>query len=84
MAQVQELLVAHRVVSLIGTGGCGKTRLAIELAGELASSYADGVTVVELAALDEGTHVARAVADALGLHEEPGYPLVDTLRCVHE
>ena len=79
MAHVQELLLANRIVTLIGTGGCGKTRLASELAAELAASYADGVTVVELAALDDGTHVPRAVADALGLHEEPGQPLVDTL-----
>jgi non-specific serine/threonine protein kinase len=60
---------ACRMVTLVGPGGCGKTRLALEVANALAEAYPDGVWLVELAALAEDTLVARALAGALGLQE---------------
>jgi predicted ATPase/DNA-binding winged helix-turn-helix (wHTH) protein len=60
-------LASHRVVTLTGVGGIGKTRLAIETARTLLSDYPDGVWMVELAMLTDPTSVPHAVASALGL-----------------
>jgi predicted ATPase len=73
------LLASHRLVTLSGPGGCGKTRLAVAVATELAGAFADGVWWVELAALGEPAAVARAVAAVLGVREQPGCPLSSTL-----
>jgi predicted ATPase/DNA-binding winged helix-turn-helix (wHTH) protein len=62
-----QALQNHRLVSLTGAGGVGKTRLAIEAGWQLLSNYPDGVWVVELAPLQEEKLVAAAVAEALGI-----------------
>jgi predicted ATPase/class 3 adenylate cyclase len=79
MPQVRALMGAHRLVSLVGTGGIGKSRLSVQLAAELMDDYPDGVWCVELAPLAEGQRVPQAVATVLGLKEVPGQPLDDTL-----
>jgi predicted ATPase/class 3 adenylate cyclase len=66
VAEVSRLLTEHRLVTLTGAGGCGKTRLAIEIALERANEFRDGVRFVDLAATTDDA-VAEAVADALGL-----------------
>jgi predicted ATPase/DNA-binding SARP family transcriptional activator len=58
-----------RLLTLTGSGGCGKTRLALEAAVSLAEEYPDGVWLVELAALPDPGLVPRAIANALGLQE---------------
>jgi non-specific serine/threonine protein kinase len=68
-----------RLLTLTGTGGCGKTRLALEVAGDLVGEYPDGVWLIELAALADGTLLPEAVASTLGLHEEAQRPLLPTL-----
>ncbi|WP_121188592.1 BTAD domain-containing putative transcriptional regulator [Nocardiopsis sp. Huas11] len=75
--QVCDLVLHHRLVTLVGTGGVGKTRLALEAARRTAGRFPDGVWLVELARLRpcagvEGTAdgVAEAVAEALGLRED--------------
>jgi non-specific serine/threonine protein kinase len=78
-AAVRALLEAARLVTLTGAGGAGKTRLALAVAAGLADRYADGVWLVELAALPEPGLVPGAVARALGLREEPGRAMLDTL-----
>jgi predicted ATPase/class 3 adenylate cyclase len=77
--EVQVLLTRARLVTLTGAGGVGKTRLALAVAGELLDQQPDGVWLVELAALSEPALVTGAVAQVLGLREEPGRPLLTTL-----
>src|SRR5258706_4400453 len=71
-AQLGALVTAHRLVTLTGAGGAGKTRLAIEVAVQLLDGFGDGVWLVELAALSDAQLVPQAVAGALGLKEQPG------------
>ena len=79
MVEVKRTLAVPGILTLVGTGGCGKTRLALEVARELVGTYPDGVWLVELAPLPEGTLVVQAVAAALGVREQPGRLLLDTL-----
>src|SRR6266436_3644507 len=67
LAEVTELLGVHRLVTLIGAGGIGKTRLGLEAARELLPGFADGVWVAELAPLSDPGLVPVTVAVALGL-----------------
>ncbi len=78
-AEVRRLLNCARLVTLTGSGGVGKTRLALAAAEDLIEAYPDSVRLVELAALAEPGLVPGAVAQVLGLREEPGRPLVATL-----
>ncbi len=77
--EVRRLLHAARLLTLTGAGGCGKTRLALAVAGEVGADYPDGVWLVELAELADPSLVPQAVAEALGLREEPGQPILVTL-----
>ncbi len=79
MLEVKRLLSMTRLLTLTGSGGCGKTRLALEVAKDLVGAYPDGVWLVELAALSDPELVPNAVAAALGVHEQPGRPLEDAL-----
>jgi non-specific serine/threonine protein kinase len=74
LAAVRYLLLATegRLLTLTGTGGIGKTRLALALAHDVASAFPDGVWAVELAALADPDLVPAAVAAALGLSEQAG------------
>ena len=77
--QVRTLLETCRLLTLTGAGGCGKTRLALELADRLAPTYSGGVFVVSLAAIADPGLVASSVAEHLGLQELAGEPLPTTL-----
>src|SRR5204862_4100040 len=79
MAEVKRLLATAHLLTLTGSGGCGKTRLALQVAAEVAEQFADGVWLVELAALTDAALVPQSVATALGVREEPGRPLTATL-----
>ena len=78
-AKLAELLAETRVVTLTGSGGCGKTRLAMVVSGDVAARFADGVRWVDLQAVSEPGRVAPAVAEAVGVRERPGQALTDTL-----
>lgn len=65
IAAVRRMLAGCRMITLSGTGGVGKTRVALRTAGELQRGFRDGVWLVELAALTDGALVAQTVADAL-------------------
>jgi len=77
--EVKHLLSSTRLLTLTGSGGIGKTRLAIQAAHELSQSCRDGVWWVELASLAEGGLVLQAVAQALGVREPSGRPLMESL-----
>src|SRR5215211_672174 len=78
--EVKRLLAMTRLLTLTGSGGCGKTRLALEVARDLVGAYPEGVWLVDLAPLSEAELVPQAVAQALGVREQPGRPLVQTLK----
>jgi predicted ATPase/DNA-binding CsgD family transcriptional regulator len=78
-AKVADLVADARVVTLTGTGGCGKTRLALEVAGDIVSRFSDGACWVDLQGVSDAGMVAAAVGSAVGVHERPGQPLADTL-----
>jgi predicted ATPase/DNA-binding SARP family transcriptional activator len=80
LAAVRRALAAARLLTLTGTGGIGKTRLAIQVAHEVADDYPDGVWFVDLAPLTDADLVPQAVAQALGVREAPDAPLTTTLR----
>jgi predicted ATPase/class 3 adenylate cyclase len=79
LAAVVKLLLTTHLLTVVGAGGVGKTRFALEIAGLLRDTYPDGAWFVELAPTADPALVAAAVADALGVHEEPGRPLMDTV-----
>jgi non-specific serine/threonine protein kinase len=66
VAKVRHLLAANRLVTLTGAGGCGKTRLALEVAPKVLADYSDGVWLTELAPLADPALVPNTVAAALG------------------
>jgi predicted ATPase/DNA-binding CsgD family transcriptional regulator len=79
IAEIRQLLSAARLVTVTGAGGCGKTRLALQVAAKLLSGCADGVWVVDLAALSDRAFVPQTVASTLGVPEQPNRPPLDSL-----
>jgi predicted ATPase len=79
IAEVGALARAHRLVTLAGAPGVGKTRLALQVAGTLVGQPGDGVWLVELAPLADPGLVPQAVADVLGVREQAGRPYTATL-----
>ena len=77
--EVTDWLQRGRLVTILGTGGLGKTRLAIGVGEVMASRFADGAWFVELAALSEPERVAQTVAATLGIPEQPGKSTLETL-----
>jgi len=76
---LQKRVAAERIVTVVGTGGIGKTRVACELARRLAPRFRDGATAVFLATIEDSALVPVRVAEALGLREEPGKALSETI-----
>lgn len=85
MRAVVRLLGDFRLVTLVGPGGVGKTRLAVQVAEAIAQGYVDGCWFVELAPLSDPRRVAAAIAKSLGIAEQPGRALDDVLiDALHE
>jgi predicted ATPase/DNA-binding CsgD family transcriptional regulator len=79
ISELRELMRAMRAVTLCGAGGIGKTRLALRLLAAIAAEFPDGAWFVELGEVRQPEHVVARVAAAVGVHEERGRPLLDTL-----
>jgi predicted ATPase/DNA-binding CsgD family transcriptional regulator len=79
LPEVRRLLENYRLLTLTGSGGCGKTRLALAAVSELVERFEDGVWMVDLASLAEPSLVPQAVAFALGVRERPGSSLTEAL-----
>jgi predicted ATPase len=84
LAEVQAALREHRVVTLTGVGGVGKTRLAQEVAAHLADEFADGVWFFELAAVADPAAVPDAVAAVLGITQQPGKSVAESAAAALE
>jgi predicted ATPase len=79
LAEVVALVRAHRLVTLTGVGGVGKTRLALEAASVMAGEFPDGVWVVELGPVDDPAEVPDAAATTLGLMEQRGVSATESV-----
>ena len=72
----KHLLASARLLTLIGPGGTGKTRLSLQIAADQLSEFKDGVWLVELAPLTDPAFIISTIAGVLGLREVPGVPLM--------
>jgi class 3 adenylate cyclase len=79
VTDVTRLLDATALVTVVGVGGMGKTRLALAVAAEVADRFVDGVWFCDLAPVDDADAVAHVVADALGARQRPGRSMLDSV-----
>ena len=78
-AELTALIARHRLVTVVGAGGAGKTRLAVQTTTTSIDEYPDGAWFVDLASVTDPALVAMAVATTLGLRPEPGRPVAETI-----
>jgi predicted ATPase/class 3 adenylate cyclase len=79
LAEVESLLGKTRLLTLVGPGGIGKTRLSLQVAANAMDAFPDGVWFVELAPLTDAQRVPQTVASVLGVKEEAGRPVIEAL-----
>ena len=79
LSHLRKLLLEGGLLTLVGSGGVGKTRLTIELGRRLLDRFPDGVWLVELAPIQDPSLLLQAVAVALRVREEPGQPVLDAV-----
>jgi len=79
LADVRRLLMRARTLTLTGSGGCGKTRLGLQVAADSLEHFPDGAWLVELAPLADPGLVPQTVATVLGVKEQPGKPIGQSL-----
>jgi predicted ATPase/class 3 adenylate cyclase len=80
--EIEEMLGGTRLLTLLGMGGLGKTRLALQIGTSVMDAYPDGVWFIDLQTIRDGSFVASETARVLGVREEPGRLLIQTL-CAH-
>ncbi len=79
LAEVESLVQEHPLVTLVGTGGVGKTRLALQTGADLLDGSADGVWIIELAPLSDGALIVNAIAATFGLREQANRSLLKVI-----
>ena len=79
LAECARLMGETRLLTLTGVGGCGKTRLGLRLAESLLEAHPDGVWWVDLAPVSEDSRFTLSLATTLGVQEEAGRPLLETI-----
>ncbi|MEB3983373.1 adenylate/guanylate cyclase domain-containing protein [Mycobacterium sp. 663a-19] len=84
VAEIEAAVKSHRLVTLTGVGGVGKTRLALEVAAHLADEFPDGVWFFELAAVTDPAAVPDAVAAVLGITQQPGKTVSESVAAALE
>ena len=84
VGEIQAAVKAHRLITLTGVGGVGKTRLATEVAARLADEFPDGVWVFELAAVTDPAAIPDAVAAVLGITQQPGKTVRESVAAALE
>jgi predicted ATPase len=84
VAEVERAMRKHRLVTLTGVGGVGKTRLALEVAARVENEFPDGVWVFELAAVTDPEAVPDAVAAVLGISQQPGKSVTESVAAALE
>ncbi|MDQ2962900.1 MAG: tetratricopeptide repeat protein [Pseudomonadota bacterium] len=80
LAEITKSLRNTRLLTLLGVGGIGKTRLSLQVAADMLDDFPDGVWLVELASLSDAQLVPQAVASVLGVKEEAGRPVIEALE----
>jgi predicted ATPase len=78
-AEIKQLLPAHRLITLTGAGGSGKTRLSLKVAGELLNEFEHGIWFVEFASVFDPALISQTVASTLNIREQSGRSLIDIL-----
>ena len=85
IAEITALIEQHRLVTLVGSGGVGKTRTSLQVAANMLDGFGDGVWFIELAPLASGDYIPSAVAQALGFKlESDGDPVEHLVRSLKE
>jgi predicted ATPase/class 3 adenylate cyclase len=79
LEKATNLLSKHRLLTLTGAGGTGKTRLALQVAANQLESFPDGVWFIELASLSDANQINRSIASVLNLREQPGLSLLESI-----
>ena len=79
LVEIKRLLPSSRLLTVVGIGGIGKTRFALQAAAEVTAAYRDGVWLIELASINDPSLVPTLVAQVLGVQEKRGTPLTHTL-----
>ena len=80
LVEVKRLLPSKRLITIVGIGGIGKTRLALQAAAEVIDAYRDGVWLAELGSIQDPMLVPTTVAQSLGVQERTGTPIMESLR----
>src|SRR5207245_10425360 len=80
LVEIKRLLPSKRLVTIVGVGGIGKTRLALQVAAEVIDAYRDGVWLAELGSIRDPSLVPTTVAQSLGVPERSGTPPIESLR----
>ena len=80
LSDIKQLLKETQLLTLLGPGGTGKTRLMLQVAEEVIEEYSDGVWLVELAPLTDPDLIPERVAATLNVQEQPNQPILDTLK----